>query len=75
MARFIMQSAEDGTMGLLTGMMATDATSGVLYGPVTKGGMAGPAVPNPPKKFENDAEGMAMLWKTSEETTGVTFAI
>lgn len=69
------QSAEDGTMGLLTGMMASDAESGVFYGPVAKGTLAGPAVAIAPEKYENDPESMAMLWKTSEETTGVTFNI
>lgn len=70
-----MQSSEDGTMGLLTGMMAGNAKSGTLYGPVGKGGMAGPAVAIPPKPEENEPEGMKMMWKTSEETTGVTFTI
>lgn len=69
------QSAEDGTMGLLTGMMSEDATSGVLYGPLARGTLAGPAVPNPPKPWENDLESMKMLWKTSEETTGIIFDI
>jgi len=31
-------------------MMASDAESGVLYGPVANGSISGPAVPNPPKK-------------------------
>eukprot|EP00339_Tiarina_fusa_P001884 CAMPEP_0117080124 /NCGR_PEP_ID=MMETSP0472-20121206/56535_1 /TAXON_ID=693140 ORGANISM="Tiarina fusus, Strain LIS" /NCGR_SAMPLE_ID=MMETSP0472 /ASSEMBLY_ACC=CAM_ASM_000603 /LENGTH=309 /DNA_ID=CAMNT_0004807641 /DNA_START=16 /DNA_END=944 /DNA_ORIENTATION=+ len=73
MMRF-MQSAEDGTMGLLTGMMVADAESGVLYGPA-KSGMSGLAVPNPPKPYETDPEAMKMLWEASEATTGVTFAI
>ena len=71
---FFIQSAEDGTMGLLTGMMVEDAKSGVLYGPA-KSGMAGLAVPNPPKKYETDPDAMKMLWETSEETTGVKFSI
>lgn len=69
------QSAEDGTMGLLTGMMADDAKSGVLYGPMANGSIAGPAVPNPPQPHEYDPESIKMLWKTSEETTGVMFDI
>jgi len=71
---FFCQSPEDGTMGLLTGMMATDAKSGVLYGP-KKNGLSGPAVPNPPKPYENDSKAMEMLWQTSEETTGTKFDI
>jgi len=73
--KFIVQSAEDGTMGLLTGMMAPDAKSGVLYGPLGKGSMAGPAVPNPPKPYETDPEAIKMLWETSEESTGVKFEL
>ena len=75
MLRTVFQSAEDGTMGLLTGMMVPDAQSGVLYGPLRMGSMNGPAVPNPPKPYENDSEAMKMLWETSEATTGVTFDI
>ena len=69
------QSAEDGTMGLLTGMMAADAQSGVLYGPLANGSISGPAVPNPPAKYENDPDNMKLLWETSEATTGVKFDV
>ena len=70
----MMQSAEDGTMGLLTGMMVPDAKSGTLYGPA-KSGMNGLAVPNPPKKYETDPEAIKMLWETSEATTGIKFDV
>lgn len=70
MTPFMMQTAEDGTMGLLTGMMVPDAESGVLYGPKNSG-TKGKAVPNPPKPFENDRESIDMLWRTSELATGV----
>mmetsp|Transcript_31141 Transcript_31141/g.63251 ORF Transcript_31141/g.63251 Transcript_31141/m.63251 type:complete len:340 (-) Transcript_31141:115-1134(-) len=73
LSRFF-QSAEDGTMGLLRGMMDPEAESGVLYGPANSG-LNGPAVPNPPKNYETDPEAMKMLWETSEETTGVKFTI
>lgn len=75
--KFIIQSGEDGTMGLLTGMMVPDAKSGVLYGPLGsgRGTLIGPAVPNPPQPHENDPNAMAMLWEVSEETTGVKFEI
>jgi len=69
---FIMQTAEDGSMGLLLGMMHPDAESGVLYGPKDSS-LKGKAVPNPPKPYENDTEAIAMLWRTSEEATGVKF--
>ena len=71
--RFFMQSAEDGTMGLLKGMMDPAAQSGVLYGP--KNTVYGLAVETPPKASEIGPEAMKMLWEISEVTTGVTFVI
>ena len=68
----MMQSSEDGAMGLIKGMMHPDAQSGILYGPGNRG-FKGPAVPNPPKPFETDPEAIAMLWRTSEDATGVKF--
>lgn len=69
---FVLQSAEDGTMGILKGIMAPDAESGAFYGP--KGhGMSGLPVITPPKAYENDPESIKMLWETSEAATGVKF--
>lgn len=68
MTPLMMQTAEDGAMGLITGMIATDAQSGVLYGPKNNG-TKGKAVPVPPKSFETDPESIDMLWRTSEEAT------
>jgi len=68
MAPFMMQTAEDGAMGLITGMMAPDAQSGVLYGPKDNG-TKGRAVPVPAEPFETDSESIDMLWRTSEEAT------
>lgn len=68
---FMMQTAEDGAMGLLKGMIDPAAESGVLYGPKNSGA-SGKAVVNPPKPFETDPESIAMLWRTSEQATGVT---
>ncbi|MEM9071371.1 MAG: SDR family NAD(P)-dependent oxidoreductase [Myxococcota bacterium] len=68
-APLMMQTAEDGAMGLLLGMMSPDAESGVLYGP-KKSGTKGLAVPNPPKPFETDPQSIEMLWRTSEAATG-----
>jgi len=67
------QTAEDGAMGILKGMMATTAESGVLYGPTGMGGMRGPAVIIKPKKHENDPESIKMLWETSEKATDTKF--
>lgn len=74
---FIAQSSEDGSMGLLTGMASESAQSGVLYGPWSgkASSMSGWPMPNPPKAYENNPTAMAMLWKTSEEATGVKFTI
>jgi len=68
MAPFMMQTAEDGAMGLITGMMVPDARSGVLYGPKDDG-TKGKAVPVPAKPFETDRGAIAMLWRTSEQAT------
>ena len=71
---FMMQSAEDGAMGILMGMVDPNAKSGVLYGPKNNRGR-GKAVPNPPKRYENDPVAIEMLWRRSEEATGVKFTI
>lgn len=68
------QSPEDGSMGLIKCMVAADAQSGVLYGPKNSG-PSGPAVPNPPKDYETDPKAIEMLWRTSEEATGVKFDV
>lgn len=68
MVPFIMQTAEDGAMGLITGMMVPDAQSGVLYGPKDNG-TKGKAIPVPPKPFETDRGSIDLLWRTSEEAT------
>ena len=72
--KYMAQSAEDGSVGLIKCMMDPEAKSGTLYGPKDSG-MKGPAVPNPPKPFENDPEAIAMLWRTSEAATGVQFDV
>jgi NAD(P)-dependent dehydrogenase (short-subunit alcohol dehydrogenase family) len=72
---FMAQTAEDGAIGLIKGMMDPKSQSGVLYGPLSYGGLKGPAVPNPPKPFETDVKAIAMLWSTSEKATGVEFDI
>jgi len=69
---FVMQSKEDGTIGLLKGMMDPSGESGALYGPTKCKGMA---VVNPPKSCETDEKTKEMLWKMSEKATGFTFDI
>ena len=76
---WLAQSADDGAYGLTLGMADPKAQSGVLYGPwswLRRGsGLSGKAVPNPAKHYETDHEAMKMLWRTSEEATGVKFTI
>lgn len=70
------QSPEDGTMGLLTSMIGTDAESGTLYGPCSpETSCAGLAVPNPPKPYEIDLEAKEMLWTLSEAATGESLVV
>jgi len=66
------QSAEDGSMGLIKAMMDTrdNLEGGVLYGPT---GMKGDAVALPSKPWETDSESQTMLWKKSEEAIGSAF--
>jgi len=69
-----LQSAEDGTMGLLKGMMDApeNIEAGVLYGPKS---MTGWAYALPPKPHETDQEAKDMLWKMSEDAIGAKFVI
>lgn len=68
------QSAEDGSMGLIKGMMESRDTvkSGVLYGP-SGVGMYGWAVGLPTREYETDPEVRELLWKKSEEAIGAKF--
>lgn len=72
MAMTVFQSASDGAIGLVKGMMDPDAESGALYGPPKYKGMA---ILNPPKPFETDEESKKMLWEMSEKAIGVKFDI
>jgi short-subunit dehydrogenase len=69
---FMIQSSEDGAMGLVKGMMDSNVESGTLYGPSK---FKGVAVPNPPKSHETDTQSKEMLWKMSEKAVGVKFDI
>lgn len=77
----VMQSAADGSMGLLRGMMdyKKNLVGGTLYGPAftlpKKQSWAGLAVPNPPAPYEVDPKAKEMLWRASETATGVTFDV
>ena len=68
------QAPEDGAMGLIKCMMDPEAVSGTLYGPKNSG-LTGPAVANPTFDYETDPKAIEMLWRTSEEATGVKFDV
>lgn len=69
-----LQSAMDGSMGLLKAMMDStkNVEGGMLYGPK---GLTGYPVPMPPKAHESDTKSKEMLWATSEKAIGATFDI
>lgn len=71
----LVQSAEDGALGILRGMMDPTAESGQLYGPAGSNIMSGPALANPLKKYETDKAAIDMLWRKSEEATCVKFSL
>jgi len=70
----VLQSAEDGAMGLLKGMMDApeNIEAGVLYGPKA---VTGYAYALPPKPHETHPEAKDMLWKMSEDAIGTKFVI
>jgi len=82
----LFQSASDGSMGILRGMMDEKLSleSGTLYGPSlslkVEGEKASPsatgaAVVNPELSYEVDSNSKDMLWNLSEKATGVKFTI
>ena len=70
---FFVQSAEDGTMGLLKAMMSPDAKSGTHYAPKGYKSLTGRPVEIQLKKYETDPDAVKMMWRNSEEATGITF--
>lgn len=70
------QSAEDGAMGLLSGMCLTEAESGQFYGPGSgTTPFKGKAIPFALESFYDNPETRDLLWSKSEEATGGTFSI
>lgn len=68
------QSAEDGAMGLISGMCRADAESGQFWGP-GKTGTKGRAVPFPLERFYDDERTRELLWTKSEDAIGETFEL
>ena len=70
----VLQSAEDGAMGLLKAMMDTrdNVEGGILYGPRF---LSGYPIAMPPRAHESDPKSKAMLWRTSETAIGASFDI
>merc|ERR1712232_29951 len=86
MTYLMFQSAADGSMGILRGMMDDKLSlkTGTLYGPSlsVKGeeekvsfDATGSAVANPELSYEIDPSSKDMLWNLSEKATGVKFTI
>ena len=68
------QTAEDGAMGILSGMCLADAASGQFYGPgsgITA--IKGKAEPFPLESFYDNPETRELIWRKSEEAIGKTF--
>jgi hypothetical protein len=61
------QSAEDGTVPLLTCMVGPAAQSADFYEP---GGITGPAVKKTLERICTDAAARKMLWEESEKAVG-----
>jgi len=68
----LVQTKEDGAMGILLGMASPNVEAGILYGPK---GMAGLPVPNECKPYETEEEVQKMLWSLSEEAVGCKFVV
>jgi len=73
---FVQQSAQDGAMGLLKGMMDAreNVQGGMLYGPGGTG-LSGVAIAIPPKPHETDQASKDMLWTTGEAAIGDSFEV
>jgi len=67
-----LQSAEDGSMSLLLAMMGSKVISGEYYAPKM---LKGRTVLETLARRETNPDSIDMLWKRSEEATGVTFTI
>jgi NAD(P)-dependent dehydrogenase (short-subunit alcohol dehydrogenase family) len=71
-SKFFSQDPEDGTLGLLKGMMDPNAQSGVLYGPKR---FSGKARAHFPKPWEMEPASKVMLWYASELAIGSRFEL
>ena len=66
-AKIIAQTAEDGTLGILTCALQPDVANGAYYGPKR---FSGPAVELTPKSLCTDKADHDMLWRASSEAVG-----
>lgn len=64
------QSAEDGTMPLLSAMFGTNAANGDFYEPASLGGIYGKVTKVKFDKNSADHDQQQMLWEKSEEACG-----
>jgi len=72
-AGFVIQSAEDGSIGLIKCMAEDDIENGDFYGPGGWVPIVGNAVKIPFSKKEEDPEQLKELWKWSEEAIETSF--
>jgi len=80
---FLFQSASDGSMGILRGIMDNKSSleCGTLYGPAlsikpkVSPSFTGLAIANPTLPYETDQKSKDMLWRLSEKATGIEFKI
>ena len=75
-ARFVSQTEEDGTLGILSCAVLPDAASGMFYGP-GMGMMAskGEAKPYPLEKQYDNPQTIALIWEKSCQAIGKPFDI
>jgi len=64
------QSAEDGTMPLLSAMIDPTSDNGDFWEPRYYGNFSGPAIKIPYDKYTENKESADILWKMSEEACG-----
>lgn len=68
------QSAGDGSQPIVFAAASRQAVAGAYYGPITRGGLAGPVGKVRLPRQARDLEALRRLWEASEDLTGKPFA-
>ena len=75
-ARFISQSEEDGTLGILSAAVLPDAACGTFHGPgMSMMATRGPATAYPLESRYDNADTRGLLWEKSCEAVGVEWSL